>query len=220
MTTSGRAEQRVDVTGLARRLHSTLPELDEQGRRVALATYRTLAHGEPVPDYAVAAAAGMDIADVQAVLRPWPDVHRNAAGRIVGFYGLTIQETRHRMIVDDVRLYGWCAWDALFLPGILGRPATVRSSSGATGRAIGVEVADGTVAADPASAAVSFLDPGRGGVDAERIISAFCHHVLFFSSTEEGEEWARDADADTLILSADDAFDVGRVFNWIRFGLD
>lgn len=220
MTRSSRPAEQVDLDGLARRLHSTFPDLDERGRLVALATYRTLAHGEPVPDYAVAAATGLDITEVQEVMRPWPGVYRNDSGRIVGFWGLTIEEMGHRMSLDDVQLYGWCAWDTLFLPGILGRRATVRSSSGVTGDAIRVEAGDGPVAADPPSTAVSLLDPERGGIDTDRIISTFCHHVLFFSSAEEGEEWARDADVDALVLSVGEAFEVGRAFNRTRFGLD
>lgn len=222
MTRSSRATSPADLDALARRLHSTFPELDERGRTVALATYRTLAHGEPVPDYAIAAVTGLDIMDVQEVMRPWPGVYRSESGRVIGFWGLTIQEveTAHPMDVDGVELHAWCAWDTLFLPGILGSSATVTSCSAVTGDPIRVEVGESSVVADPASTALSFLDPGRGDIDPDRIISSFCHHIRFFSTVEEGREWAERSDADALILSVEDAFELGRAFNRVRFGID
>lgn len=220
MTISNRPNPGVDLDGLARRVHSTFPELDERGREVALATYRTLAYGEPVPDYAIAAVTGLDIMQVQDVMRPWPGVYRNDSGRIIGFWGLTLEEMGHPMRVDGVELFGWCAWDTLFLPGILERAATVRSSSAVTDEPIRVEVVDATVNADPPSTAMSFLDPARGSIDTDRIISTFCHHIAFFSSLEEGEEWVGSAGGDALVLTVNDAFELGRAFNRIRFGLD
>lgn len=220
MTRSSGSAPQADLDGLARRLDTALPELDERGREVSLATYRTLAYGEPVPDYAIATVTGIDIMEVQDIMRPWPGVYRNDSGRIIGFWGLTLEEMGHPMRVDEVELFGWCAWDTLFLPGILGRPATVRSSAAVTADPIRVDVRDTNVVADPPSTAVSFLDPGRGSIDADRIISTFCHHVLFFSTHHEGEEWARSRDTDGLVLSVEDAFELGRAFNRVRFGLD
>lgn len=222
MTISGMAPSHVDLDGLAQRLDSTFPALDDRGRAVALATYRTLAHGEPVPDYAIAAAAGMRISDVQDVMRPWPGIYRNGTGRIIGFWGLTIQEmeTGHPMEVDGVALHGWCAWDTLFLPHILGTTATISSSSAVSGDPIRIEVGDSSVVADPASTAVSFLDPGRGAIDTDRIISSFCHHILFFSSFEEGSEWIERSAPEALVLSVEQAFQLGRAFNRMRLGLE
>lgn len=83
MTRSSGSSPEADLDGLARRLDTSLPELDEGGRDVALATYRTLAYGKPVPDYAIATVTGIDIMEVQDVMRPWPGVYRNDSGRII-----------------------------------------------------------------------------------------------------------------------------------------
>jgi alkylmercury lyase len=173
-----------------------------------------------VPDYAIAAVTGLGIMEVQDVMRLWPGVYRNDSGRIIGFWGLTVERMGHAMRVGDLDLYAWCAWDTLFLPGILGRPATVRSSSAVTADPIRVEIGEATVLAEPSSTAMSFLDPGSGSIDTDRIISTFCHHILFFSSVEEGEEWVRSADTNAFVLTVEDAFELGRAFNRIRFGLD
>lgn len=212
--------EHVDLEDLAARVNRTCPELDERGRRVALATYRALGFGTPVPDYAVAAAAGLDIVEIQDVMRAWPGIYRNDSGRIIGFWGLSLEETAHPMVVDDVRLHGWCAWDTLFIPRILGAPAAVESACGLTGETIRIEVDDKGATADPPSAVVSFVDPGRCDVDGERIISTFCHHILFFSGEQEGEEWVRASGDGVFVLALAEAFELGRAFNRLRFGLD
>ncbi|MHB1834417.1 MAG: organomercurial lyase [Solirubrobacteraceae bacterium] len=52
----------------------------------------------------------------------WPRVFRDGDGRVVGFMGLSVVEFGgHRIELDGRRLTAWCAWDTLFLPGLLGR---------------------------------------------------------------------------------------------------
>lgn len=41
------------------------------------------------------------------------------SGRIIGFLGLSLTETPHRLEVGDATLYAWCAWDALFLSRLI-----------------------------------------------------------------------------------------------------
>lgn len=208
----------VDVRGLAERVAATFPELTERGRRVALEAYRSLALGRSVPDYAVAAATRLQIREVRDELDAWPGVYRGETGRIVGFWGLTLNETRHRFEVGGKALYTWCAWDALFLPELLGRPALIRSACARTDHEIIIRVANDALTVDPGSAVVSFLDPHDGDVDGDAIISTFCRHIFFFASRDEGEAWVRERGSRALILSIEDAFAVGRAFNQLRFG--
>lgn len=151
-------------------------------------------------------------------MQAWPGIYRSESGRIVGFWGLALEHTGHSFKVDGTQLYTWCAWDTLFLPELLGRRAIVESLSVVTREAVVLEVGEGTLVADPATAVVSFLDPGTAPVDGERIISTFCNHILFFASRDEGEAWAAAADNGALILSLADAFQIGRTFNALRFG--
>ncbi len=45
-------------------------------------------------------------------------------GQIIGFGGLAVREMPHRFKVDGRT---WCAWDSLFILGILGLEADVES---------------------------------------------------------------------------------------------
>jgi alkylmercury lyase len=53
-----------------------------------------------------------------------PRLHQ---GRVLGFAGLAATALHHRFELDGRALSAWCAWDSLFLPEILGRPARVSS---------------------------------------------------------------------------------------------
>lgn len=214
---SARAREVIDVRGLAERVAATFPALTERGRRVALEVYRTLALGRPVPDYAVAAVTRLQIREVRDELDAWPGVCRGETGRIVGFWGLTLDETPHSFEVDGRVLYTWCAWDALFLPELLGRPALIRSTCARTDQEIVIRVANDELSVEPGAAVVSLVDPQDGDVDGDAIISTFCRHVFFFASRDEGESWVRERVSRALILSIEDAFAVGRAFNQLRF---
>jgi alkylmercury lyase len=218
MTTPEASMLSTDPTEVAARVADTFPALTDRGRTVALETYRALALGMPVPIYAIAAATRLTIPEVTQEMEGWPGIQTSESGRIDGFWGLTLNETRHSFTINDVQLFTWCAWDTLFLPGLLGGRAQVASESPASGAAISVDVGPEGPVADPPSAVVSFVDPGAGSVDGEDIISTFCCHVLFFPDRAEGEAWATDAGNGTRILSIDEAFEIGQAFNEMRFG--
>lgn len=209
-----------ELHALARSVEARFPKLSERGRVVALAVHRALAHGKPVPDYAIAAATHLDISEVRAEMEGWPGVFRKESGRIVGFWGLALDETPHTLEVDGMTLFTWCAWDALFLPEILGKPATVRSHSAVTGAPITLQVdAEGVTPGD-SDVVVSFVDPAGCDVEGDRVISTFCNHILFFSSRAEAAAWAQERGDGAFLLSLDDAFALGRACNALRYGWD
>ena len=110
--------ERIDRVAATILEHS--PRLLDEGRSVALATYRLLAAGCPVEVAQISARAGVDRSRVEALLGSWPGVFRDDAGRIVGFWRLSATELGpHRLRVDGVELSAWCAWDTLFLPELL-----------------------------------------------------------------------------------------------------
>lgn len=98
------------------------PYVDESSLRVAFSTYRRLAEGTPAPVEDVAERAGESVGLAEQLLASWPGVVRDDRGRIVGFWGLTIGKLvpTHAIELEGRRLFAWCAWDTLFLPGILG----------------------------------------------------------------------------------------------------
>ncbi|MPZ87981.1 MAG: hypothetical protein GEU81_07880 [Nitriliruptorales bacterium] len=93
---------------------SSTPHLDREQRRLALAACRLLARGEPVEDGVLADVTQLDTGWVKETLESWPAVNRDDGGRIVGFDGLALAETPHRLETAGRQLYGWCALDADF----------------------------------------------------------------------------------------------------------
>jgi alkylmercury lyase-like protein len=73
------------------------PPFSEVEERVALALYRLLANGGPVSIGELAHATGASPADTERMLAGWPGVYRADDGRIIGYGGLSVAETRHRM---------------------------------------------------------------------------------------------------------------------------
>jgi hypothetical protein len=88
----------------------------------------------------------------------------------------------------------------------------VESPSAISGETVRMTVTpDGVQDVSPSGAYVSFVVPEKGQRDAiesvEEIWMVFCHHVLYFASREEAEEWAHSREgAPVAVLSVEDAF--------------
>lgn len=111
------------IPELATRLTGAMRRLSDGERQLALSLYRRLADGVPVALDAVAGDVVADESEVAKALERWPGVFFTGDGRVVGFWGLAISETPHRFRVDGRHLHTWCAWDALFIPELIGRTA-------------------------------------------------------------------------------------------------
>lgn len=206
----------VDVQELADRFVAIFPALESEGRTVAVTLYRLLARGEPVTPAGLARAAGVEPARVTALLDSWPGVYRED-GRVIGFWGLTPRPfSNHRLRVAGRDLYAWCAWDALFLPQILGRPAAVESADAHTGEPVRLRVTpEGIRDAAPPGTVISMLEPREDMV--ADVVARLCHYIHFFAAAESGRAW-RAQHPGTLLLSLEEAFLLGRIKNERRFG--
>lgn len=185
--------------------------LSETEQRLSLGLYRQLALGQPVAPEVLARAVRLDRAQVDAVLSDWPGVYRDAEGRVIGYWGLTIAKMRHQMLVDGRRLYAWCAWDTLFLPDLLGSAAQVESSCPVTGARISLHVTPERVECQGERPLVSFVlpDPQKAAAD---VVSNFCHYVYFFATGEAARDWSA-AHPGTVIATLDEAWALGRERN-------
>lgn len=156
-------------------------------QRVAISLYRLLAEGRPVPPERLAERAEVDAEELTRLLESWPGVYSAEAG-VVGFWGLALDQMPHRLHVDGRKLRAWCAWDTLFLPELIGKPAAVASSCPTTGETVSLEVIPGTGVrgVSPPDAVMSLLRREQP-FDAETITS-FCHFVHFFASEAAGLE--------------------------------
>jgi alkylmercury lyase len=162
-------------------------------RRLLLQVIRQLAHGHPITMEQVdQSIADLGMARDQAHQFLREVTERDAADQIVGAMGLSLSEHPHRLSVAGVSLSAWCALDTLFLPALLGQTVTIESPSPVTHHPIRLRVSPTRVEeVHPQAAVVSFIlvDPSRENMaSVEAIWSAFCTHVHFFATREEGEQ--------------------------------
>jgi len=204
------------VSEMTEQLLRVLPVLDADDQQLSLALYRQLAQGEPVALPGLAAAAGLPLDQVARRLESWPGVYYDAERRVIGYWGLTIRPTTHRLRVDGREVYAWCAWDTLFLPALLGRTAEVGSVCRGSGDPVRLSVSPrGVESAAPERIAVSFLVPDAKAMRAN-MIASFCHYVHFFSVAEAAKPWLAQH-PEAFLLSLDEAYEVGRLRNRARY---
>jgi alkylmercury lyase len=192
-------------------------EFDEEQQRIALEVYRRLAKGSSAPASDVAERAWVGVERVEELLASWPGVFLDEDGTVIGFWGLTITRLSpaHRLEVKGRELFAWCAWDTLFLPGLIDATARVESVCPTTSETISLVVSTrGAVETSHPGAVVSFLVPNRD-FDAD-VIQSFCHFVHFFASREAGEVWTAEHPG-TFLLSLAEAFELGRLVNALNF---
>ena len=191
------------MSDLSMQLPERLSRLGETGLLIPL--LRLLADGDPVTVQQLSVAAGRTIDEVRLGLAAMQDTEYDDQGRIVG-QGLTLRPTPHRFTVDGEELYTWCALDTLFFPALIGKAATIESTSPGSGTLIRVMTgADGTVTSvQPATAVVSIIShPGTGPVR-----SSFCNQVHYFASREDAQPWL-DSHPDGEVLDIEAAHRAG-----------
>jgi len=196
---------------------AAFPKLTSPEQRLSLATYRLLARGTPVATQAVAAEAGMALADAARLLDSWHGVERDRHGAITAFWGLTLSTTKHRFRVPEGQLCTWCAWDTLFLPALIGASADVESTCPVTRARISLRVATtGVLSVTPQQVVLSFVVPSEADI-ARSVTETFCCHVHFFASRDAGEEWAATR-PEILLLALEEGWEIGARKNAAQFG--
>jgi alkylmercury lyase len=208
---------------LASALLGRLPILTGEEQRLGVEIYRQLAEGRPVVASRLAEALRVTPGDVAELLNRQnlkPLTYADEQGQIIGFGGLAVQKMAHRFIVDGRTLYTWCAWDSLFIPGILGRKADVESPSPESGARIRLTVAPNEVQhVEPQSAVMSFLLPSAETfqADALKAMASFCHFIFFFPDSQSAAAWTA-SHPDTSVISLSEAFELGRRMVAAQYG--
>jgi len=201
---------------LARVFVRGFPEMDRGEQRLARSVYRALTDGEPVDPHDAALAAELEPAPALASLRNWPTVFWDEDERITGFLGLGVAPTRHRFEVDGGVAFTWCAWDALFIPQIIGAPARVTSRCPASDEAVSMVVhPDGIESISPADVVLSFLTPAAAQLG-EQVTGSFCQFVHFLRPGRQSERWLAER-PDLFEMSLERASELGRLVNSRRF---
>jgi alkylmercury lyase len=209
-SSTDRSATPIDTADIAAQLACCTPGQDGRGQRVQLALFRLLAEGDPVEPAPLAARAGVPVSEVADLLGRWWGV-QTEEGRVVAFRGLSIREAPHRLEVDGRTLYTWCAWDTLFLPELIGRPAAIESTCPVTGAPVSLRIGSGGPAGvSPPGAVLSFIRPA--GSFGDDVIENFCRFVHFFASPEAAATWT-DGHPGTFVISIEQGFEIGRRTN-------
>ncbi len=130
------------------------------------AIVRAILEESPVSPERCATAIGLPPERVREVFQGLSasGVQFDPDGNLVGA-ALTPVETPHRFRVKGRDLYAWCALDALFLPGLLGETAEVRSICPTSGAEIRLTVSP-LVEAEytPPDTVLTIVVPGSTGI--------------------------------------------------------
>jgi len=205
-----------DLDRLAQFFIDAFPVMNITEQRLALKLYALLSEGDAVPLERLSERTGMPLADVKTMLESWPGVFCDDKHCIIGFWGIAVDETSHHFEVSGKLVYTWCAWDTLFIPELLNTTAHITSHCASSGDEIRLTISPrGIESAQPDQTMVSFLVPDEDGLK-ENITTSFCHYVFFFRSRETGEQWLAEHPG-TFLLSLDDAFDIGKKMNAVRY---
>lgn len=202
----------VNLDDLAARLLLSLPSLDAREQTVSLKLLQLLANGDPVSRQQLAESLPMPVAVINEMLDRWWGVYYDEQNRITGYWGLSVTPTKHHVLINGRTLYTWCAWDTLFLPGLLHATVAIESRCARTNNRIQLTLdPEGLQNVLPASAVMSFLVPDSHDVK-DNIVANFCHFVYFFESMDAGLAWIAHT-PDTFLLSIEDAYVLGQKVN-------
>lgn len=204
-----------DLNRLSDFFIAIFPQMNREDQVLARTIYQQLAQGKPLSLEMLAGILEQAVEIIKQKLAEWGSVFYNDTGEIIGFLGISVDETHHRMRMNDIMSYAWCAWDTLFIPELVGATAQVTSSCATSNETITLTVTPQGIRSAPADIWVSFLLPDEKAVQ-ENVTTSFCCYVHFFSSRAEGETWT-DQNEGTFVLTLYDAFKVGRQVNAARY---
>jgi len=194
---------------------ATFPQMNRNEQVLARTIYQQLALGEPLSLGRLAGIVGQVPRTIKERLEKWGDTFYNDAGDIIGFRGISIGKKPHRIQINNIISYTWCAWDTLFIPELVGATAQVTSICTTTDKTISLTVAPQGVHSTQSDIWLSFLLPDEKSVQ-KNVTTSFCCFVHFFSSKAAGETWTFQ-NKSTFLLSLDDAFKVGKKVNAARY---
>jgi len=204
-----------DLEKLSAFFVDAFPKMNPEEQVLARTIYQQLAQGKPLSLESLAGMLNQAVEVIKKRLVQWGSVFYNNTGGIIGFLGITVDETHHRMQINGKTSYAWCAWDTLFIPELVGATAQVTSTCATTNKPITLAVTPQGVRSAPVDIWVSFLLPDEKAVQ-ENVTTSFCCHVRFFSSRAAGGTWTAQNEG-TFLLTLDDAFKVGKKVNAARY---
>lgn len=196
-----------------RKAYDAIPrEALELDLRLTVKTIQALAEGNPVSPERLAKLWEMPFDQVRSILdqalaagRVELDIQGNLVAGV-----LSLIPTPHRISMDGKRLYAWCAYDAVYIPGVVAKSAQITSRDPETGDLIKISITPSGVARiRPESTVVSVVGPyedTQGGARSPR-----CSQMRFFGSRSSADQWLQDRSG-ISVLSVEDVYEIAEQF--------
>jgi hypothetical protein len=161
--------------------------------------------GRPVPVSAVGTPEGWAPQDVRRALDGLLQAGRLTVaddGDLTGSLGITVQPTRHLMVLPQGERYSWCALDALGIFGALGVSGQIRSST-PRDEPVTVDIDSGS----PRDyGELVLLVPER---KSGPVVQDWCPLVNFFADAPSAMHWADERGLAGMSIGVHEASDLG-----------
>ncbi len=192
------------------------PRLDAEESRLLIQLMQLVAEGRPVSQSVVAqVVSSRSLSPESAVSLLEKLCEYDGDGNLVGALGLSQRNHPHQFTLNDRKLSTWCAWDALFIPGLLERTAEVESRCPATKERVSIRISKNRVETiEPPESVLTLAVPQGAGEslrNAESIRKKFCCFVHFFVSPEAADGWISAESRDLAVLSVEEGHTLGQV---------
>jgi alkylmercury lyase len=184
---------------------------DKRVQRLSAEIYRQLADGQPVTAAALAGSLDSTIEDVRTAWGKLPSFYIgfDDEGRVIEWLGFGLDGGNNRFRIRGHAMHAWCAWDALFLPQIIGDDAQVEANDPETGAPISLTVSPkGVRIARPAGTVMTFAIAGMEAFPEFENFS-FQKTVFFFISEDSAAAWV-EKNPGPVIISLEEGFAIGK----------
>jgi alkylmercury lyase len=171
---------------------AALPEGAYQAElRLQVIALQLLAKGAPVSPDTLAEAWGIPLEHVQAIFEQAAalgTLQLDDEGNMVGT-AISLVPSKHKFQVGGNTLYAWCAYDAVYTPGVIGADAVIESVDPLSNQPIRLKISPGGVLeSEPegiAATVVGIDADSSGGAESPR-----CSQMHFFVSEENARAWS------------------------------
>jgi len=180
--------------------------------RLQVIALQLLSKGDHISRDRLAEAWDMPIEQVNAIFEQASalgTLQLDDSGNMVGT-AISLVPSSHKFQIDGKNLYAWCAYDAIYAPGMIGSDAVVESVDPLTNESIQIKVSpNGITESEPEGVVTTVVGmdaDARGGAESPR-----CNQMHFFASEENARKWAADHPG-VLIMTIGQLFDVVKEF--------
>ncbi len=156
---------------------------------ILLPAFPLLARGKPITVDAMSRVSGRSIQVVERALERGR-CERDADGRVIDLFGLTLSPTVHRLEIDQKILFSCCALWAHVIPRLVESVVEVESVDPQTRELVRLKIGpEGVVSVGPETAVATLARASRAEIDSD-IGKAFCTQVHHFGSEASARGFA------------------------------